>query len=67
MKFLVIGQKKLIVGYNSNAKIKHPDYDFATGKYDYRELFTMDAGQDSKGNLGLFNIKGLSHPNGKPQ
>lgn len=67
MKFLVIGQGKLIVGYNSNAKIKHPDYDFATGRYDYRELFTMDARKDSKGNLGLFNIKGLSHPNGRPQ
>ena len=66
MKFLVIGQGKLIVGYSRNAKIKHPDYNFATGKYDYRELFTMDAIQDSKGNLGLFNIKGLSHPNGKP-
>jgi len=67
MKFLVIGQGKLIVGYNSNAKIKHPDYNFATGRYDYRELFTMDARKDSMGNLGLFNIKGLSHPNGKPQ
>jgi hypothetical protein len=65
MKFLVIGQGKLIVGYNSNAKIKHPDYDFATGKYDYKELFKMDASKDSKGNCGLFNIKGLSDPNGK--
>jgi hypothetical protein len=67
MKFLAIGQGKLIVGYSRNAKIKHPDYNFATGKYDYRELFTMDAQKDSEGNLGLFNIKGLSHPNGKPQ
>jgi hypothetical protein len=67
MRFLVIGQGKLIVGYNSNAKIKHQDYDFATGKYDYRELFTMDAGQDADGNACLFNIKGLSNPNGHPQ
>ena len=67
MKFLAIGQGKLIVGYSRNAKIKHPDYNFATGKYDYRELFTMDAQKDSEGNLGLFNIKGLSRPNGKPQ
>ena len=67
MKFLVIGQGKLIVGYNSNAKIKHPDYDFVTGRYDYRELFIMDARKDSKGNPGLFNIKGLSNPNEKPQ
>jgi hypothetical protein len=67
MKFLAIGQGKLIVGYSRNAKIKHPDYNFATGKYDYRELFTMDAQKDSEGNLGLFNIKGLSHPDGKPQ
>jgi hypothetical protein len=67
MKFLVIGQGKLIVGYNSNAKIKHQDYDFATGRYDYRELFTMDAGQDADGNACLFNIKGLSSPNGQPQ
>lgn len=67
MKYLVIGQGKLIVGYNSNAKIKHPDYDFATGKYDYKELFIMDASKDSKGNCGLFNIRGLSNPNGKPQ
>jgi hypothetical protein len=67
MKFLAIGQGKLIVGYSRNAKIKHPDYNFATGKYDYRELFIMDAKKDSKGNLGLFNIKGLSHPDGKPQ
>ena len=64
---MVIGQGKLIVGYNSNSKIKHPDYNFATGRYDYRELFTMDARKDSKGNLGLFNIKGLSNPNAKLQ
>ena len=67
MKFLVIGQGKLIVGYNRNAKIKHQDYNFATGKYDYRELFTMDAGKDSKGNPCLSNIKGLSNTNGPPQ
>jgi len=67
MKFLVIGQRKLIVGYNRNAKIKHPDYDFATGKYDYNELFTMDTRKDSNGALGLYNIKGLSHPKEKPQ
>jgi len=67
MKFLALGQGKLIVGYNRNAKIKHPDYSFATGKYDYRELFTMGVKKDSKGNLGLFNIKGLSNPDGRPQ
>jgi len=67
MKFLVIGQGKLIIGYNKNAKIKHPDYNFVTGGYDYRELFIMDARTDSEGNLGLFNIKGLSRPNEKPQ
>lgn len=68
MKFLaIVGQGKLIIGYNSNAKVKHPDYDFATGRYDYRELFTMEARKDANGNLGLFNIKGLTHPNGKPQ
>jgi hypothetical protein len=53
MKFLVIGQGKFIVGYDRNAKIKHPDYNFATGKYDYRELFIMDAKKDSKGNPAL--------------
>ena len=65
MKFLVIGQGKFIVGYDKNAKIKHPDYDFATGRYDYRELFIMDAKRDSKGNPGLFNIKALSKPDGE--
>ena len=67
MKFLAIGRGKLIVGYSRNVKIKHPDYNFATGKYDYRELFIMDAQKDSEGNRGLFNIKGLSHPDGKLQ
>lgn len=67
MKFLIIGQGKLIVGYNRNAEIKHPDYDFATGKYDYRELFIMDAGKDSQGNPSLYNIKGISNPNGRPK
>ena len=65
MKFLVIGQGKFIVGYERNAKIKHSDYGFATGKYDYRELFLMDAETDSKGNPGLVNIKALSEPDGK--
>jgi len=65
MKFLVIGQGKFIVGYDRNAEIKHSDYGFATGKYDYRELFIMDAKTDSKGNPGLVNIKGLSKPDGK--
>jgi hypothetical protein len=64
MKFLVIGQGKFIVGYDRNAKIKHPDYGFATGYYDYRELFIMDAGKDSQGNPGLFNIQALSEPDG---
>lgn len=67
MKFFVIGQGKMIVGYNQNAKIKHPDYDFVTGNYDYYELFIMDIKKDSKGNPGLFNIKGISNPNEKPQ
>jgi hypothetical protein len=66
MKFLVVGQGKFIVGYNKNDKIKHPDYNFATGNYDYNELFIMDAKNDSNGNPGLFNIKGLSNPNMKP-
>ena len=65
MKFLVIGQGKFIVGYDRNTKIKHSDYDFATGKYDYRELFVMDAKTDSNGNPGLYNIKALSEPDGK--
>jgi len=65
MKFLVIGQGKFIVGYDRNAKIKHSDYGFATGKYDYRELFIMDANTDSKGNPGLVNIKAFSKPDGK--
>ena len=64
MKFLVTGQGKFIVGYDRNAKIKHLDYGFATGKYDYRELFIMDAKTDSKGNPGLVNIKALSSPDG---
>ena len=67
MKFLIIGQGKFIVGYDRNAKIKHPDYGFATGYYDYRELFIMHAGKDSQGNPGLFNIKSLSAPDGKRQ
>ena len=67
MNLFVIGQGKFIVGYDRNAKIKHPDYGFVTGKYDYRELFIMDAGKDSEGKFGLFNIKGLSKPDGKLQ
>ena len=67
MKFLVIGQGKFIVGYDRNAKIKHSDYGFATGNYDYKELFIMDAKTDSKGNPGLVNIKTLSKPDGKRQ
>jgi hypothetical protein len=67
MTFFVIGQGKFIVGYDRNAKILNPDYDFVTGNYDYNELFVMDAKKDSKGNLGLFNIKGVSNPNGKPR
>jgi hypothetical protein len=67
MQFLVIGQGKFIVGYNRNAKIKHPDYDFVTGHYDYNELFIMEAKKDSHGNSGLFDIKGVSNPNEKPK
>jgi len=67
MNFFVVGQGKFIAGYNRNAKIKHPDYDFVTGYYDYHELFIMDAKKDSEGNPGLFNIKGLSNPNEEPK
>jgi len=67
MKFLVIGQGKFIVGYDRNAKIKNSDYNYATGMYDYRELFIMDAKKDSKGNPCLINIKALSKPDGKVQ
>jgi hypothetical protein len=67
MKFFIVGQGKIIVGYNRNAEIKHPDYDFATGNYDYKQLFTMDAKKDSRGNRGLFNIKGRSNPYEEPQ
>jgi len=67
MQFLVIGQGKFIVGYNRNAKIKHPDYDFVTGHYDYNELFIMEAKKDLQGNSGLFDIKGVSSPDEKPK
>jgi hypothetical protein len=66
MTFLVVGQGRFIVGYNRNEKIKHPDYAFATGNYDYNELFLMDARKDSGGNPGLFNIKALADPNSEP-
>ena len=62
MNFLVTGQGKLIIGYDKNTVIKHPDYFFATGRYDYLELFIMDAETDKNGNYGIFNIKGLSSP-----
>jgi hypothetical protein len=67
MQFLVVGQGKFIVGYNRNAKIKHPDYDFVTGHYDYNELFIMAAKKDLQGNPGLFDIKGVSNPDEKPR
>ena len=67
MKFLIVGQGKFIVGYNRNAKIQHPDYCFATGNYDYEELFVIDANKDSDGNPGLFNIKGISNPDEEPR
>jgi hypothetical protein len=67
MQFLVVGQGKFIVGYNRNAKIKHPDYAFVTGHYDYNELFIMEAKKDLQGNSGLFDIKGVSNPNEKPK
>ena len=60
MDFLVVGQGKLIIGYDKNARIKHPEYDFVTGLYDYQKLFIMEAGLDEQGNVGLFGIKGLS-------
>jgi hypothetical protein len=64
MNFLVTGQGKLIIGYDKNAVIKHPDYSFATGRYDYQKLFVMDAETDDNGNYGIFNIKGLASPAG---
>ncbi|MFC1845251.1 hypothetical protein ACFLZ5_10770 [Thermodesulfobacteriota bacterium] len=64
MNFLVTGQGKLIIGYDRNAVIKHPDYFFATGRYDYQKLFVMDAKTDDNGNYGIFNIKGLVSPTG---
>jgi hypothetical protein len=67
MIFFVIGQGKIIVGYNRNAKIKHPDYNLATGNYDYKELFIMDVNRDAQGNRGIFNIKGRSTPQAKPR
>jgi hypothetical protein len=63
MDFLVVGQGKLIVRYDKNMQIKHPDYAFVTGQYEYQELFIMDAGIDKKGNPGLFKIRGLSGAN----
>jgi hypothetical protein len=65
MKFLILGQDKIIVSYNRNATIKHPDYDFATGNYDYKKLFVMDVKKDSRGNRGIFNIKGRANPHEK--
>lgn len=62
MNFLVTGQGKLIVGYDGNMTITHPDYSIATGKYEYLEFFIMDAKRDNDGNPGLFNIKGISSP-----
>ena len=62
MNFLVTGQGKLIIGYDKNTVIEHPDYFFATGRYDYQELFVMDAETDDNGNYGIFNIKGMANP-----
>lgn len=62
MNFLVTGQGKLIIGYDSNTTIRHPEYSFATGRYGYRELFVMEARTDDRGNDGLFHIKGISSP-----
>lgn len=67
MVFFIVGQGKFIVGYDRNTKIKHPDYDFVTGYYDYNELFIMNANTDPSGNPGLFEIKGISNPNEKPK
>ena len=67
MIFFAVGQGKFIVGYDRNAKIKHPDYGFVTGHYDYNELFMMNATTDPGGNPGLFDIKGISHPDEKPK
>jgi len=60
MDFLIVGQGKLIVGYNKNAQIKHPDYAFVTGVYGYQKIFIMSAGTDEQGNPGLFGIQGVS-------
>ncbi len=62
MNFLIVGQGKLIIGYNRNTTIAHPEYDVATGIYEYQRLFLMDAKTDEQGNCGLFNIRGLSSP-----
>ena len=64
MDFLVAGQAKFMVGYDKNTAIIHPDYHFATGRYDFDRFFLMDIGIDKNGEKGLFNIKGLSTPAG---
>jgi hypothetical protein len=64
MDFLVAGQGKFIVGYDKNTTIIHPDYHFATGRYDYYRFFLMDIGTDGNGERGMFDIKGLTTPSG---
>lgn len=67
MRFLLAGHGKLIIGYARNATVRHPDYAFATGRYDYKELFVMDVREDADRNPGLFDIKGLGHPDDDPR
>ena len=64
MDFMVAGQGKFIVGYDKNKTIIHPDYHFATGRYDYYRFFLMDIGTDGNGERGMFDIKGLTTPSG---
>lgn len=62
MVFLVAGQGKLVIGYDANLTIRHPDYGFSTGKYDYRRLVAMDARLDERGRPGLHDIVCRSEP-----
>ena len=64
MDFLVAGQGKFIVGYDNNKTIIHPEYFFATGRYNYNRFFLMENKTDGNSDRGLFNIKGLSNPSG---
>lgn len=62
MVFLILGQGRLIASYDKKKDVLHPEYNFATGRYEYQELFTMEASTNDDGSCGLYNIKGLSDP-----